>query len=174
MEGALFAKPKQVLEIVVNVCLIAVSIAILVFVVVTLRDRFHSNDNSLAVGQKISLRGITQPVPNSRLLLVALQTECRFCKEEMPFYRELATRAAKSHARVAFVFAEPVTEARAFLRANNVDSPEVYRSDFRDIHVSGTPTLILIDENSKVVSDWVGKLPDDRHAEVFNRIGITE
>ena len=39
--------------------------------------------------------------------------------------------------------------------------------DFSTIKVSGTPTLLLVDNNGKVLDVWVGMLPEDRQQEVF-------
>jgi hypothetical protein len=42
--------------------------------------------------------------------------------------------------------------------------------DFSKIKVPGTPTLLLVDNQGKVLDVWVGKLDESRQREVLARL----
>lgn len=67
-------------------------------------------------------------------------------------------------------FFNSVEESAAHLSVLGLDGIEVRRSPLDVIQVSGTPTLILTNEEGEVRDFWVGKLTPDKEMEVINKL----
>ncbi|HEX7313987.1 MAG TPA: redoxin family protein [Pyrinomonadaceae bacterium] len=116
-------------------------------------------------GTKLSLPGVDWGRSNKTLLL-ALSTTCHFCTESAPFYQRLARAAEAKGVKVIAVLPQPESEARQYLSELAIPVSEVRQSPLDSLGVSGTPTLILVDDKGQVASSWVGKLQSDRESEV--------
>ena len=49
----------------------------------------------------------------------------------------------------------------------------IVNASLSDIHVSATPTLVLVDRSGRVTNFWVGKLDSNRENEVIQRAFIS-
>ena len=52
----------------------------------------------------------------------------------------------------------------------NLQADEIKRGSFKEIGISGTPTLILTDSNGKVLNIWAGLLNSSQEAEVLGAL----
>lgn len=97
---------------------IAVIVGVAAFLFVIVRGEFNKNKQSAPpralVGKSITLPG-TQLNPQHNSLLVAISTQCHFCKDSLPFYKTL-TEKAQGKLDVIAVFPQPVAEAQSFLQ----------------------------------------------------------
>jgi thiol-disulfide isomerase/thioredoxin len=123
---------------------------------------------SIQAGTKISLPGIDWTKSNCTVVL-ALSTTCHFCSESAPFYQKLQQQKPDG-VRLVAVFAQPVEDGRDYLKQLGVSVSEVVQSPLGSVGVSGTPTLLLIDDEGSVTDSWVGKLSDSEAAKVFAQI----
>jgi hypothetical protein len=106
-----------------------------------------------------------------KMLVLALSANCRFCSDRAPFYRRLADQASRRHdIRLVVTLPQSVDEGRSNLRSLGLDSIEVSRSDQSSIVVVGTPTLLLLDEDSRVQAAWLGRLSSNMEKEALRRI----
>jgi len=94
---------------------------------------------------------------NGRTLVLAISTQCHFCKDSAPFYRKLQEQVGRNLKTVA-VLPQPVAEAEQYLKSEGVRVGEVKQLSMGDIGVQGTPTLFLVDSAGVVTKVWVGKL----------------
>lgn len=172
-------KVKQTLDLVVSICLICVSVT---FVLVAIRYWKNSRSDittkenrpsygSLQKGETLELASVRKHDPSGRLLLVALQSGCHFCRESIPLYKELLSHSNQLNAKMVFVFAEPLSSARAYLDEHGFSGVDLEQADFNSIHVAGTPTLILVDSDNWVVDYWIGKLQDAGVADLYHNLG---
>ena len=78
----------------------------------------------------------------------------------MPFYRSLydLERNNNLNAKMLAVFPDRAEEVNEILRTQNLPIPRMPQMNVSSLKVSGTPTLILVDQNGKVEKTWVGKL----------------
>lgn len=120
-------------------------------------------------GTKIDLPGLNWSKSNQTLLL-ALSTTCRFCTESAPFYQQLEQKKSKD-VQVIAVFPQPVDDATKYLNKLGVSTHGVLQAPLATVGVSGTPTLVLLDNTGVVKASWVGKLSADGTKSVFERIG---
>jgi len=108
---------------------------------------------------------------NSRTLLLVLQSSCSFCTESAPFYQRLARETAqRSDVHLVAVLPQDVAEGAKYLNSLGVPIQDVRQAQLGRLGVTGTPTLILINDKGIVTNSWVGKLSGDREAEVLNAL----
>ena len=102
-------------------------------------------------------------------LVLALSTHCGFCQESVPFYQKLAAFKNSSPARVrlATVMTEPKEEIEAYLKKQGIAADAVFSMPVSQIGVKGTPTLLLLDGQNKLIESWVGKLNSQEESEVI-------
>lgn len=96
---------------------------------------------------------------HSEVLLLALRKGCQFCEESMPFYRELlkAEKSGGLKAHLVSVLPDREMDGTRLLHEAQLDVPMVASFQLQRLHVSGTPTLILVDGNGRVEKVWVGE-----------------
>ncbi|HEV8578812.1 MAG TPA: hypothetical protein VGX68_06970 [Thermoanaerobaculia bacterium] len=116
------------------------------------------------------LKGVV-PAGADRFLLVAVSPGCHFCNDSMPFYKKLLDQRNEKSSPIKFVAAVPNEAAKAeesqkFATAG-AQPDSLVHLDFAAIKVPGTPTLMLVDNNGKVLDVWVGKLDERGEKEVL-------
>ena len=104
-----------------------------------------------------------------RTLVMALQTDCQFCQESMPFYRRLLERDTSD---VQIVVAAPSTDRGIgdYLASENVVPDSIVFVGPTSLPVSGTPTLLLADSEGLVTHLWFGQVAVESEAEVFDAV----
>lgn len=119
------------------------------------------------------LRGVV-PAGSNTALVMALSPTCHFCNDSMPFYKQLLDKRNESKSPVKVIAAVPAAEAQSAEQKNLADhgvQPDaVVHVDFAKIKVPGTPTLLLVDNQGKVLDVWVGKLNASREREVLAKL----
>ena len=125
----------------------------------------------ITIGTKISIADVDWSCSH-RTFLVALQEGCHFCTESAPFYKRLVARAsANKNLRLIAVLPQDPIAAHQYLDSVGVSIVDVKRSGFSEIGISGTPTLLLLDDQGMVRAFWVGMLSLDQENEVLRRVG---
>jgi len=127
-----------------------------------------SRTASSQAGTKISLPGIDWS-KGTRTVVLALSTTCHFCSESAPFYQKLQQQKPND-VRVIAVLPQPLEDSRNYLSKLGVSVSDVVQSSLASVGVSGTPTLLLVDNEGSVTGSWVGKLSDSEAARVIEQI----
>jgi thioredoxin-related protein len=111
------------------------------------------------------------PAGTEKALVVAVQPGCHFCNESMPFYKRLMDERNKKGSNVKVLAAVSNAEAKQpemqKFSENGVTPDGIVQVDFAKIKVPGTPTLLLVDNQGKVLDVWVGKLQPDKEEKVL-------
>ena len=123
---------------------------------------------SIQAGTKISLPGIDWS-KSTRTVVLALSTTCHFCSESAPFYQKLQQQKPNG-VRLVAVFAQPVEDSRNYLNKLGVSVSDVVQSSLGSVGASGTPTLLLVDNEGSVIGSWVGKLSESEAARVISQV----
>jgi len=121
------------------------------------------------IGKRVSLPDIDFSTSPKTLVMV-LQTTCHFCNESMPFYRRLAEQVKGKGVRLVAVFPTTVDEGVRHLAEWGITQMEVRQADLSVLDSSGTPTLILTNDQGEVVNYWIGKLRPEKEIEVLDQI----
>jgi hypothetical protein len=92
-------------------------------------------------------------------VVVALQPGCRFCELSMPLYKELVSTSGAG--RFGVVFQSPVDPAQfaAYLTSHGLVNVQTARRALPAGSL-GTPTLVVVGSDGKVLQSWVGALSE--------------
>jgi thioredoxin-related protein len=61
-------------------------------------------------------------------------------------------------------------DAKKYLQTHGVSVTDVRNANFETLGIDGTPTLLLVDREGKVVKSWRGKLDTVTETEVLDRL----
>lgn len=124
----------------------------------------------ISAGTKVTLPGVDWG-RNGKTLLLVLQKGCHFCSESAPFYQQLVRETSgRPDLAVMAVLPQATDEAKQYLGELNVPVQDVRQAALGSLGVSGTPTLLLIDNQGAVLQAWVGKLPAEQENEVLRKV----
>lgn len=158
------------IEVVANILIIVVAVVILGVVAQRyLRKESPPNipaPKIPAVGNKVAMNDIDWSKNRKNVLLV-LQEGCRFCTESADFYRTILTQTKDKGVSVTAVLPQNRDEARKYLDKLQLSDLESKQSALGPLDVSGTPTIIVTDDQGKITNVWVGKLPSEKQNEVI-------
>jgi hypothetical protein len=165
------ASPK--LERIVHVCLIVVC---LVSLVLLLERRFspQSAPRSAAaiekalLGKRLELAGADWKSSPINAVLY-MNTNCHFCQESAPFYREIvnAQRGSQTRVSLAVVPVEPPDVMRQYLANEHIGIGGVYNLPSPVAGLTGTPTWLILDIDGIVRRVFFGKLDEPRQKELL-------
>lgn len=154
-----------------------ISISILVFSVFVSEFLIHKyifSSSSPPEPIRFANKQITLPDVNwseqPKTLILALETSCRFCNESAPFYKHLIASVNNKNVKLIAVLPTDIEESRMHLNKLGLSDLEVKQADLDSLRVSGTPTLLLVNDKGEVTNYWVGKLPQNKQAEVINKL----
>jgi len=99
---------------------------------------------------------------NKQTLLIALNTNCSYCRDSLPFYRKLALAndLSEKKLRIVALFPNKSEEVERYIKENDFRLDTISDVEFSSLKISGTPSMILVDNNGAVNDFWIGKLPD--------------
>jgi len=124
----------------------------------------------VTVGKTISIADVDWS-RSRRTFLIALQEGCHFCTESAPFYKRLMASASHNeNLRLIAVLPQDPNAGRHYLDSLGVSIVDVKSSELTKIGITGTPTLLLLDDHGSVRAFWVGKLSVDQENEVLRRV----
>jgi len=173
---------KSSLDTIANIAIIVVCAIAAVVLSFQVRDRlFPQHGPQPEKGEHYAQLKAVVPAGSSRTLVVAVQPECHFCNDSLPFYKTLIDQRNQKDSKVKIVAAVPSTpkpedgqkladeESQKFATAG-AKPDSMVNLDFAAVKVPGTPTLMLVDNNGKVLNVWVGKLNADGEQEVLKAL----
>jgi thioredoxin-related protein len=99
-----------------------------------------------------------------------LNKGCRFCNESAPFYKRIIESVQNKNIKLIAAFPGSIEESVRHMNELGLSQMEVKSSPLNNLQVSGTPTLILINQSGEITDFWVGKLPPDKETEVINKL----
>ena len=118
-------------------------------------------------GQASPIRLLSVDSAATKHLVVVLSSRCKFCTQEMPFYRALQERESRSKTfTLQFVGVENAKTLSAYLRDHELD-PGKSMIVPSIPGLTGTPSLLLLDANQKVLRSWQGVLTGSQKDELL-------
>lgn len=159
---------KSTLEITTNVAVLLVAVLVLTILAVNLFRKPSKAKLSLGL-EKGTFFGQVSNVDyrkSDRTLIIALNANCSYCNDSVPLYQKLLAANTKSHAPIQIIglFPNSADEASRYLKQNQLTMTAISNIDLGSLRISGTPAMVLLNNNGEVKDFWVGKL-DDRNAE---------
>jgi len=159
------------IEVFANVAIILVALLIGgVFVKKYFLDNRSQPSLKIAAGTKVSLEDVDW-AKNGQTLLLVLQKGCHFCAESAPFYQGLTREMEDSKStKLIAVLPQEVNVSQQYLADLKVAINDVKQINPNFLGVSGTPTLILVNNAGEVIDSWTGKLSPDKEMEVLKKL----
>jgi hypothetical protein len=167
-------KEKNRMDLVANLAVILAALIVIATVVKNdwLAKPLHISQAQTALkGTKLQVPGVNwERAP--RTLIMALSTECRFCIQSIPFYKRLTTetRGLDNPVPIIAVFPQQLSVAQAFVQTNQIHPDEVLSRSLQTMGISGTPTLLLVDNTGKVQEVWSGELSGSQESILIQQI----
>jgi rhodanese-related sulfurtransferase len=105
--------------------------------------------------------------------ILAVSLSCPYCRSSKEFYRALLSEAHHAGVQVIPVLAEEKEAdiSQLTLLGFNVADGAIQKN-LATLEVSGTPTILLVDKDSRVTKKWEGKLNPNQEKEVFGALGL--
>lgn len=101
-------------------------------------------------------------------LVLVLQTDCPYCKASTRFYQELVLANLSSHVFdiVAAFPQKDATKVAQYLTEQAISPDRVIFTDPAQVGVTGTPAVLAVDRDGRVIRKMVGLLSPDQQAEL--------
>lgn len=123
-----------------------------------------------AVGDRLAdVEGLELATHEQTLLLV-LSSQCRFCTESMPFYRQLLDRRREEQTQVVVASTESAAVTSAYLAGHGVAADRVLEVGPGELGTSATPTLLEVSPAGDIREVIVGRVADDQVSGLVTRL----
>jgi len=160
-------KNRSALDTAANIAIIVVCIVAVFYLSLQIRDRFTNRPGAgprlpeIQTGETFPALAQVVPAGADRALVVAVAPTCHFCEESMPFYKRLVDERNQKGSQTRVVAALAQESAKAGEQQNmanaGVQPDGLVVLDFKEVKVQGTPTILLVDRQGKVLNVWIGK-----------------
>ena len=162
------------LEVLTNI----ITVCVLAFFVVVILQKQHSGRNQPIKGAEPEVGSQYGPIAgldftqSDKTLVLAISSECKFCRASAPLYRQLRERSEHNKA-VKLVMIHPSSDSTfgEFSRQNGLGEVSVFPADFEDLKLIRTPALVLVNRGGRIQKVWIGKLSEKQEAEVLHVFG---
>jgi len=160
---------KPSIETIANIAVILVAILVATVFVKNNFIKSAPAPRQSMVGQTIKLDGIDAHAANVTVLL-ALSSSCRFCDASSAFYQRLTAlrRDTGNKFQTVGVFRESVESAQEYLTKKGLIFDGVISNPTDDLKVHGTPTMLMVNSEGKVIKEWVGLMDDTEQKEAID------
>ena len=123
------------------------------------------------MGTEMPLVGNLKYQEAEKTVLLFVRSTCKYCTASMPFYRELANRIAQKGVNTRLVIVGPEDEAvtKEYLDQHELSVFHVLKlgvDQSSAFGVLGTPTMVVVGRDGKLLASWRGQLPKEREREV--------
>lgn len=166
----------QKLELIANILIILAAISVIC--VIINKYLISSSTGSTQqvrvqpkIGNKVNLPELDFS-QKPRTLILVLQKGCRFCTESAPFYKRLKDSTTNQKTKLVAVLPSKIEDSIAYAREIGIPDLEIKQSALNNLQVSGTPTLILTNNNGEIINFWIGKLPPEKEEEIINQLNL--
>jgi hypothetical protein len=152
----------------------AAVIVMAVLLCVSLLFHYFSRPSGVALrhglqnGQQIAaLTGIDYRT-SSKTVVIALSTKCS-CPESLELYKQVSSvyRQAGSDIQLVAVFPESQTDVETFMADAKLDFKGIANVNLDKLSIPGTPSIVLIDREGKVIDFWLGRVSGNSEKEAI-------
>jgi hypothetical protein len=163
---------RRILELVTGV---AAFTALIVLCSVVAINQFKQRSMARVVvqglekGQQLPRLPAIAYKPTRATMLIALDTECKHCIEALTFYKEIA-RAAKPNLQVIAVFPNANKAVQQYAERHELGFATQSFVDLSQLNIAATPTLILVDNEARVIDFWIGGGSPDTQSSIIRTL----
>jgi len=144
---------------------VIVAIAIVITTGVLVKRTVFTGQNSggklpgISAGDRLNVPTIDW-TQNKKSLVFFLKKDCPFCTSSATLYRQLMDEAAKRDVKCIAVLPNSPEDARKYLQYLQLQFETIYTGPIEDSRISGTPTVVFVDQNGIAKSVWIGAQTD--------------
>lgn len=163
---------KQILERVTGVAAFSALVLLCSFVAI---KQFKQNSidrvvvQGLEKGQQFPRLPTLDYERTRATMLIALDTECEHCVKALTFYKDIARSAAPGFQVVA-LFPNTNEPVREYAKRHELSFAIESSVDLSRLNISAMPTLILVDNESKIIDFWVGEASPERQRSIIQTL----
>ena len=153
---------------------VAIAIAVLVTAGFLLKRTVFPEPGNLAAlphinaGERITISNVDW-AQNKKSLVFFLKKDCPYCTSSAPLYRQLIEEATKRNVKCVAVLPNSPEEAHKYLQYLELPIENVQTGPLAPYKVTGTPTVLFVDESGIVRSVWFGAQPE-REGEMRDKL----
>jgi len=120
----------------------------------------HRQPPGLSVGERISAPAGYHWQEHDETLVVAVRAGCIYCEHSYPLYQRLEGLEHENHlkAHMLVVMPDNTEKGAALLSTHGLTSQNIPGTLLNNMKVYGTPTLLLVDANGRLLQSWIGEL----------------
>jgi hypothetical protein len=158
-------------EVAANIAIVAV--AILLAVILVRRELAPGEAAARPPAPDLAGRRLHIPrgTEDKRSVVLVLSTTCHFCAESAPFYKRIIERVnRKSDAKILAILPQPTSDSQRYLARLGLDIPDVRQVSLRDLGITATPSIVLLEPSGRVARAWTGLLNPEREKEVLSSL----
>lgn len=168
-------KAKSYLEVITSIAVLIVSAVVLAtFALNYYRARWPPTQLQAGLQKGVALPPLQalNYSDSPQTLLVALNTRCEYCTASVPFYNQLAElqRNNNKGIKIVALFPNPADEVSQYVAQKKLELIAIAAPDVGGLGLYGTPTMILVDNQGRVIDFWIGKLSPNVEQEVIGRL----
>lgn len=166
------SKVYQKIEMTANILIIVVAVLLIGFFV---QRYFFAGSATMqttkmpVIGKKLAIADVDFS-KSSKTVFLVLSKDCHFCSESAEFYKKLVAETKGSNVNIIAILPQEKKESEEYLNGLGIQGIEIRQSQLNSLDVSGTPTILVLDNNGVVSNFWVGKLPPNEEKEVFAKL----
>ena len=170
-------KINQRIELAANIIFIIVAVMLGAFIAKQLfftststsSQNLASNQLQTRNNILIELEGVDFS-EKQKTLILGLQASCRLCADSAPFYKRLIENSRDKNIKIVAALPSSLEESQAYFQKLGINGLEIKQTSLDKLQISGTPTLILVNQKGEVINRWVGVVPSFKEEEVMNAI----
>jgi peroxiredoxin len=119
-------------------------------------------------GERLSLPNVDW-AQNKKSLVFFLKKDCPYCTSSAPLYRQLIQEASKRNVKCIAVLPNSPEETRKYLQYLELPIENVQTGPLAAYKISGTPTVMFVDESGIIKSVWFGA-QSEREQEMHDKL----
>lgn len=123
---------------------------------------------SITLGERLTIPNVDW-AQNRKTLVFFLKKDCPYCTSSAGLYRQLIADANRRNVKCVAMFPNSPEDARKYLQYIELPIQDIHTGPLRDYKISGTPTVLFVDENGIVKSVWIGA-QTEKEEEMRNRL----
>ena len=161
-------------NLLVNVALLVAIGTFLTCITRYMIGRYEFTTASLtADGKQVHLKGINFSTSEQNII-VFLDKDCKFCAQDTAFYQRLAQASRTLHVRLIVAFEHDLRDGKQYLAEKQIEPSETVRLRFQALNIQGTPTILLLNREGRMIAKWVGELSGPLEDYIASIVGVDE
>lgn len=159
---------------VLNVALLVAIGTFLTCIARYMLGRYEFTTASLtADGKQVHLQGIDFSTSEQNIIAF-LDKDCKFCEQDTSFYQRLAQASKTRNVRLIVAFQHDLRDGKRYLAERYIEPSETVRLRFQSLGIQGTPTILLLNPQGRIIAKWVGELSGPLEDYIASIVGVDE